>query len=166
MAESSSAVIRRYLEAAAAVESSSISQLKAFEGEGDNVAVKAMFNAHRLETELQHQHLVARLKALEGEAPLENNLLAHIFRLPAKAAHVGHRTDEITTRNLVAAYVFESHEVAMYESLITMAEAAGDADTAELARSIQAEEKVAAEKIWKLLPAAALDSAARAAIGS
>jgi ferritin-like metal-binding protein YciE len=165
MAESSGAVIRRYLEAAAAAESNSVSQLKTFESEGDNVAVKAMFNAHRLETELQHQHLIARLKALDGEASIGRDLLAHIFRLPAMAAQIGHRKDDLTTQNLVAAYGFESNEIAMYESLITMAEAAGDTDTAELARSIQAEEKAAAEKIWKLLPDAALDSA-RAATGS
>ncbi|MBV8807156.1 MAG: DUF892 family protein [Acidobacteriaceae bacterium] len=165
MAESSSALIRRYLEAAAAAESNSVSQLKTFESEGDDVAVKAMFNAHRLETELQHQHLIERLKTLEGSAPVANNLLAHIFRLPAKAAQIAHRAHETATQNLIAAYVFESNEIAMYESLITIAEAAGDTDTADLARSIQAEEKVAAEKIWKLLPDAALDSA-RAATGS
>jgi len=42
--------------------------------------------------------------------------------------------------------------------LATVAEAAGDATTAMLAREIQAEEKATAEKVWRLLPSAAIEA--------
>jgi ferritin-like metal-binding protein YciE len=48
--------------------------------------------------------------------------------------------------------------MAMYESLITVAEAAGDTQTAALAREIQQEEEKTAQKIWSLLPNAALSA--------
>lgn len=39
----------------------------------------------------------------------------------------------------------------MYESLIVIAEAAGDSETAGLARSIQQQERETADKIWALI---------------
>jgi ferritin-like metal-binding protein YciE len=55
------------------------------------------------------------------------------------------------TQNLMMAYAVESCEIAMYESLIAISEAAGDDDTAELARSIVEEEQRSAQKVWNLI---------------
>lgn len=161
MAETSAALMKRYLEDAAAAENHSIAQLKNLEGECDNAEIKELFRAHRIETEQQYQRLVARLKTLNGSPSNGKGLLAYIFGLVPKTAQAEPEKEERTTQNLMMAYAVENSEVAMYESLITIAEAAGDSETSELARSIQTEEKEAADKIWKLLPAAALESCAR-----
>ena len=59
------------------------------------------------------------------------------------------------------AFAVENSELAMYEALAAVAEAAGDSITERLAREIQTEEKTAAEKLWKLLPTAATVSFVR-----
>ena len=51
-------------------------------------------------------------------------------------------------QNLTIAYSVESFEVAMYDALIAVAEAAGDQDTALLARDIHQEERTAAARVW------------------
>ncbi len=102
-----------------------------------------------------------RLEALGGSASPAKSLLAHIFSMTPKTASIGHEAEERTTQNLLIAYAVENSEVAMYESLAATAEAAGDTETASLARSIQVEEKATAEKIWALIPAAASAALAR-----
>ena len=59
------------------------------------------------------------------------------------------------------AYTVENAEVAMYEALATVAQAAGDFGTEQLARSIQQEEMETAQKVWQHLPTAARAAFAR-----
>ena len=72
-----------------------------------------------------------------------------------KAAQIGHEKEERTVQNLIMAYTVENAEVAMYEALATVAQAAGDFGTEQLARTIQQEERETAEKVWQHLPIAA-----------
>lgn len=156
MAETSVDVIKRYLEDAIAAEKSFETQLQGFAGEGDNSQAKAAFHQHAIETKRQYERLTARLEALGGSPSGAKSLLAHIFGLTPKTAQIGHEKEERTTQNLMMAYAVENSEIAMYEALATVAEAAGDTQTEALAREIQAEEELTAEKVWDLLPAAAL----------
>jgi ferritin-like metal-binding protein YciE len=55
----------------------------------------------------------------------------------------------------------ENAEVAMYEALATVAQAAGDFGTEQLARAIQQEERETAEKVWRHIPVAAREAFAR-----
>ena len=158
MAETSNDVIKRYLEDAIAAEKSFETQLQGFAKEGDNEAVKSAFHQHALETRNQYERLTARLEALGGSASTAKSILAHIFNLSPKTAQIGHEKEERATQNLMMAFAVENSECAMYESLATVAEAAGDAQTASLARQIQSEEKATAEKVWKLLTPAALSA--------
>jgi len=161
MAETSTDVIKRYLEDAIAAEKSFETQLQGFANEGDNSAAKAAFHQHALETKQQYERLTARLEALGGSPSGAKSFLAHVFGLSPKAAQIGHEKEERTTQNLMMAYAVENSEVAMYEALATTADAAGDTQTASLARQIQAEEKTTAEKVWKLIPAAATEALQR-----
>jgi len=161
MAETSADVIKRYLEDAIAAEKSFETQLQGFSKEGDNEAAKSLFQQHALETRNQYERLTARLEALGGSASTAKSLLAHIFGMSPKTAQVGHEKEERTTQNLMMAFAVENSECAMYESLATVADAAGDAETAALARSIQSQEKATAEKVWNLLSPAALDAFTR-----
>ena len=156
MAETSTDVIKRYLQDAIAAEKSFETQLQGFAQEGDDQAAKAAFHQHALETKQQYERLTARLEALGGSTSGVKSLLAHIFGLSPKTAQLGHEETERTTQNLMMAFAVENSEVAMYESLAVTAEAAGDTETAALARGIQREEKATAEKIWSLLPNAAV----------
>jgi ferritin-like metal-binding protein YciE len=156
MAETSIDVIKRYLQDAIAAEKSFETQLQGFAKEGDNDAAKAAFHQHALETKQQYERLTARLEALGGSTSAAKSFLAHLFGLSPKTAQIGHEEEERTTQNLMMAYAVENSEIAMYESLISVAEAAGDSDTAALARDIQAEEQKTADKVWNLLPTAAI----------
>lgn len=153
--ETSQDLIKRYLEDAIAAEKSFETQLDAFSKEGTNPAVKAAFAQHSLETKSQYQRLEVRLESLGGSASAAKSVLAHIFGMVPQSAKLGHEREERTTQNLMIAFAVENSELAMYEALAVVAEAAGDGTTASLAREIQAEEKAAAEKVWKLLPIAA-----------
>ncbi len=156
MAETSVDVIKRYLEDAIAAERSFETQLQGFASEGDDSAAKAAFHQHALETKTQYERLTARLQALGGSPSGTKSLLAHIFGLSPKAAQIGHEKEERTTQNLMMAFAVENSEIAMYEALASVAEAAGDSQTATLARDIQQQEKTTAEKVWRLLPNAAV----------
>jgi ferritin-like metal-binding protein YciE len=156
MAETSTDVIKRYLQDAIAAEKSFETQLQGFAKEGNDDAAKSAFHQHALETKQQYERLTARLEALGGSTSSAKSFLAHIFGLSPKTAQLGHEEEERTTQNLMMAYAVENSEIAMYESLISVAEAAGDSETAALARSIQQEEQTTADKVWNLLPTAAV----------
>jgi ferritin-like metal-binding protein YciE len=156
MAENSTDVIKRYLEDAIAAEKSFETQLQGMAKEGDDPAAQAAFHHHALETKTQYERLTARLEALGGSTSTAKSILAHIFGLSPKTAQIGHEKEERTTQNLMIAFAVENSEIAMYESLIAVAEAAGDTETATLARQIQAQEKATAEKVWGLIPNAAV----------
>ena len=158
MAETSVDVIKRYLEDAIAAEKNFESQLQGFAKEGDDQAAQAAFNQHAIETRQQYERLTSRLQALGGSPSAGKSLLAHIFGFTPKTAQIGHEKEERVTQNLMMAFAVENSEIAMYEALAVTAEAAGDTETAQLARSIQAEEKLTAEKVWSLLPTAAVQA--------
>jgi ferritin-like metal-binding protein YciE len=151
MAEDSGEVIRRYLQDAIAAEQSFETQLEGFSKEGDDRDAKDAFAHHAAETRSQYERLTARLEALGGSTSTFKSFMAHVFGLTSKSAQLGHEGQERTTQNLVIAFSVENAECAMYEALITVAVAAGDELTADLARQIQAEEKRTAEKVWSLI---------------
>lgn len=155
MAETSVEVIKRYLQDAIAAEKSFETQLEGFAKEGDDTVVQSLFRQHAVETRQQYERLTARLEALGGSPSTAKSLLAHVFGMTPKAAQLGHEKEERTTQNLMMAYAVENSEMAMYESLAIVAEAAGDTETATLARQIQTQEKATAEKIWRVLPGCA-----------
>ena len=166
MAETSNDVIKRYLEDAIAAEHSFETQLQGFAKEGDDPAAQAAFQQHAVETKCQYERLTARLEALGGSTSTAKSFLAHLFGLSPKAAQIGHEKEERTTQNLMMAFAVENSEMAMYEALITVAEAAGDTQTAALAREIQLEEEKTAKKVWSLLPNAAITAFERVTLES
>jgi ferritin-like metal-binding protein YciE len=154
--KSSTEIIKQYLEDAIAAEKSFETQLEGFAKEGDNPEVKSAFQQHAVETRNQYERLTARLEALGGSPSAVKSFMAHMFNMAPQSAKLGHEEEERTTQNLMMAFAVESSECAMYEALATVAEAAGDTQTASLARDIQAQEKATADKVWRMLPIAAL----------
>lgn len=152
MGETSTEVVRRYLEDAIAAEKSFESQYENFAKEGDDEEVLAAFRAHAAETRTQYERLVAHLEGLGGSASSAKSFMAHLFGPQPKSPLSGHGQEERTVQNLITAFTIEGGECAMYETLAAIAMAAGDSATESLAREIQAEEKQAAEKFWQFIP--------------
>ena len=151
-------VLKRYLEDAIAAESNFEDQLRTMANEGDQSEPQRLFAQHAEETHLQYERLVARLHALGGTPSTVKSFMAHVFNLAPKTAQLGHDSAEKSTQNLMVAYAVENSEVAMYESLANAAAAAGDTETEQLAREIQAEERRTAEKVWSAIAPSARES--------
>lgn len=148
--------ITRYLQDAIAAEKSFETQLNGFAQEVTIPAVRELFQTHAQETKTQYQNLTVRLRALGGDTSDFKSLLAHFFGVSPKSAQMGHEPEERTVQDLMMAFSVENAEVAMYECLIVASDAAGDRETARLARQIQTQERQTAEKLWPhIAPAAA-----------
>ena len=143
--------INRYLEDAIAAEKSFETQLEGFAKEASLPDVQRMFQQHAGETRTQYELLTSRLEALGGSTSGIKSFLAHLFNSAPKVAQAGHEEEERTTQDLMMAFAVENAEVAMYEALFVAAEMAGDAETAALARRIQAQEQETADKVWKVI---------------
>jgi ferritin-like metal-binding protein YciE len=149
-------VIKDYLQDAIAAERSFETQLRAFAQEAnDRSDVRELFEQHADETRDQHVALTERLRELDGAPSGVRSLLALMFTTPPAVAQTGHEQEEKITQNLMIAFAVENSEVAMYESLATVASAAGDGATENLARRIQNQERATAEKVWKQIAPAA-----------
>jgi ferritin-like metal-binding protein YciE len=151
-------VIRRYLQDAIAAEKSFEGQLRTFANETDQGPVQQLFAQHADETRRQHERLTARLEALGGGPSGVKSFLAGLFGFAPKVAQLGHDEAEKGTQDLIAAYAVEHSEIAMYEALVNAAAAAGDTQTEQLAREIQQEERLTAERVWNLIAPSARDS--------
>jgi ferritin-like metal-binding protein YciE len=157
-------IIKRYLKDAIAAETTFESQLQSMAKEGDDTRAHALFQQHAQETRSQIERLTARLSQLGDSPSAFKGFMAHMFAFAPKTAQLGHDEAERVTQNLMMAYAVEHSEIAMYEALATAAEAAGDATTATLARSIQAEEQQTAQKVWAMIPTASRDAMTKLAI--
>lgn len=149
-------VIKDYLRDAIAAEKSFETQLRAFAKNAQNEPeIRQLFEQHADETRGQYQQLTERLQELGGSPSNVKSLLAHMFNAAPGVAQTGHKDGEKITQDLMIAFAVENSEVAMYESLATVASAAGDGATEVLARRIQHQERATAEKVWqKIAPAA------------
>jgi ferritin-like metal-binding protein YciE len=144
-------VIKSYLADAIAAEKSFETQLRGFTSEGSSDQIHRLFTEHADDTKTQYERLTKRLEELGGEPSATKSFLAHLVGLSPKLAQLGHDTVDRVTQNLMIAYAVENCEIAMYESLIAVADAAGDEDTADLAKAIQEEERRTAERVWMLI---------------
>lgn len=148
-------LIATYVEDAEAAERNFEDTLVAFSQAGDQNQVKSFFEWAAAKAKSQHERLEARLREL-GRAPSSaKSLLAHILSLSTTMAQIGHEPAEKNTQHLIMCVGAAASEIAMYEALATVAEAAGDFKTEQLARQLQAEEKEDYEKAWTLLPSSA-----------
>ncbi len=145
-------MIARYLEDVTAAEKAFEHQLREFSRSGDDDEVRAVLADHGDETVRQQQRLEARLMEVGGQPSSARTSLASILNFAPQVAEPQDIVEERTLQNLLIAYTLEAGEFAMYEALATLARAAGDGSTEQLARNTQVEERRAAEMIWHFLP--------------
>lgn len=150
--------ICRYLVDAIAAENSFENQLRQFAKEVEQPELKQLFQQHADETKSQEQRLTARLEALGGKPSRTMGFMANMFGSAPKAMQMGHDRAEIGIQDLTMAFAVENSEIAMYEALAVSAAACGDVQTEQLAREIQDEERMTADKVWNHLAPCARQS--------
>jgi ferritin-like metal-binding protein YciE len=107
----------------------------------------ALFREHKEETRRQERRLNERLKALGGLGLTSTGKdVVAIATAQAKGVADLWRTDK-AVRNARDAFVTEHLEIAAYEVLERLAVRAGDAETAEVARTNRAEEETMAQRV-------------------
>ena len=135
----------KYLTDAHAIEEQAIPQMRAAPGIAKDEHLAEMFRAHHAETKGHEQRVRERLEAL-GEAP------SRVKDAVMKAGGVGFalfaKSQPDSPGKLVAhALSYENLELASYELLIRVAERAGDAETAEVARGNRDEEQAMIDRL-------------------
>jgi ferritin-like metal-binding protein YciE len=136
----------RHLEDAIAMEQAVIRSLHDMLPTTADAELRARFERHVGESERQAARLRGRLEAhgVSGESRLKD-LAGQLGALVKGALDMARDTS--TARNARDAYVAEHMEIAGYELLERVARAAGDEETAEVARLNREEEQAMAEAI-------------------
>jgi ferritin-like metal-binding protein YciE len=135
----------KYLTDAHSIERQALVQMKAAPGMAGDAEMAAAFEQHRTETE-EHERLVdERLKALGASPSTVKDLAGAVtgagFGLFAKL-------QPDTPGKLVAhGFSYEHMELAAYDLLARVADRAGDGETAQMARLIEAQEAAMAERV-------------------
>ncbi|HEX4169584.1 MAG TPA: DUF892 family protein [Bryobacteraceae bacterium] len=151
-------VIVAYIQDAEAAERNFEDTLATFGKTGEQGAVMSFFQWASAKAKTQHERLANRLRELGGSPSTAKSLLAHVLAFSTTTAQIGHEPAEKNTQHLIMCVGAAASEMAMYESLATVAAAAGDSKTEQLARQLQAEEKDDYDKAWALLAPSARDS--------
>jgi len=138
----------RYLNDAWAVEKSLVDTLKGMADDTDDPEARALFLEHSEMTWQQEESLETRIRALGEEPSGGKGIMNTLMGKVADMLNAGHDEYDKTTQNLCKAYATEHLEIAMYESLASYADSVGDGETALLARQIQNQERMTAERIW------------------
>lgn len=112
---------------------------------------KLATNAKRCQGELS-----SRLHSLGADTAAGNNFLSRIFgEWESRGVRIASGTSDRAVERLSLSFSALCGEVARYEALTNIAEAAGDSDTESLARFIGREERAAADMVGLLLKPAA-----------
>jgi ferritin-like metal-binding protein YciE len=137
--------LAKYLADAHSIEEQALTELKRAPGIAGDPELADIFRQHLVETERQQTLIRARLRA-HGQSP------SAVKDAAGRAGGLGMvffaRTQPDTPGKLAAhAYSYEHLELAAYEMLRRVAVSAGDAETAETAAEIAAEEQRMAERL-------------------
>lgn len=153
-AESQKAV-RRYVEDAEAAERNFEDALAGFSKTGEQGGAQSLFAMMSSKARTQHERLQQRLQSLGGSPSTSKSALAHLLAFTPLSAQLGHDEAEKDTQHLMITYAAAAAEMAMYEALGAVATAAGDTETAALARKLQSEEQEDHRLAWLQLPQSA-----------
>jgi ferritin-like metal-binding protein YciE len=137
--------LHEYLTDTHAMEKTVLRQLDALISATEDELFRSALKRHKLETEHQIARLDARLEE-HYEDPSEIKEMTAQFVALFKALRETLGSDK-PVRHAKDAFVMEHLEIAAYEILERLAEAAGDVETAEVARLNRAEEEAMARTI-------------------
>lgn len=135
----------KHIDEAYAMEQNVLRMLDGMIGTTDDATLRSDLEHHKLETELQAERLKARLEA-HGESPSTVREVGGVLAALMKGV-VDKARSEKAGRNVRDGYATEHMEIASYELLERVAERAGDAETAAVARQNRDEEQQMARKL-------------------
>jgi ferritin-like metal-binding protein YciE len=135
----------KYLTDAHSIEHQALIQMKMAPGMAGDPEIAAAFEQHRTETE-EHERLVdERLSALGGSPSKLKDVAGMVtgvgFGLFAKLQ------PDTPGKLITHAFSYEHMELAAYDMLARVADRAGDAETAQVARRIEEQERAMAERV-------------------
>lgn len=156
MTNAQQAALMDYLEDTIAAEQNVENLLKTFGQASEDQELNRFFSRMGERARGQYQRLTDRLKALGGTPSGAKTVLAKALGAAPLVAQAGATTPEKTAQHLMMVYSAAAAEMAMYEALASAAGEAGDTETEQLARQLQAEEREDFEQVWQALPSTAL----------
>ncbi len=156
-------VLTKYLQDTEAAERTFEDALASFSKGGNQPEVQSLMKMMSEKARTQHERLAERLRELGASTSSSKSWLAHGLAFTPTMAQMGHTDGEKSTQHLMITYAAAAAEMAMYESLAAVAEGAGDKRTAQLARTLQAEEKEDHQLAWRQLGVSAETSFREAA---
>lgn len=138
--------LQTYLRDAHALEAQSLEFLeRSVDSLKEHPSLKRLFEQHLEETRQQKGRIEERLAALDADT---SKLKDAAMWLGGLQWNTFFRAHPDTSGKLVGfGYAFEHLEIGGYEQLRRVAEAAGDAETAELANALSSEERTAADRL-------------------
>ncbi len=152
MAEESKERLLRYLNDAHAAEEGGLAAMKDVAAEATNADLKAAVNEHLVVTQSQADRLKARILALGGDKVEGKSLVNSIIAKGSSLLNIFHDKEDKQTQDAIKSYSLEHFEVGIYTSLKAYADSIGDVETAQLADTIMGEEKMAAERLLRVIP--------------
>src|SRR5947209_9221163 len=143
----------KYLTDAHSIEHQALIQMKMAPGMAGDSEIAAAYEQHRTETE-EHERLVdERLSELGGSPSKIKDVAGTVtgvgFGLFAKLQ------PDTPGKLITHAFSYEHMELAAYDMLARVADRAGDAETAQVARRIEEQERAMAERVSGLFDRAA-----------
>ena len=144
----------KYLTDVHSTEENAINQLKTGADAVKDERLAQVLREHLAETE-EHERLVRERLEAYDESPSKLKDVAQKGAAALTGVMAGAAPDT-TGKVAIQAYSFEHLEIAAYRMLRTVAERAGDQETAQVAERILAEEQAAAEKLDHLIEEAAV----------
>ncbi|MEZ0326793.1 MAG: ferritin-like domain-containing protein [Fimbriimonas sp.] len=160
--ETSKERLIRYLQDAHAAETGIQDTLEGFISDCNDPDILELYKDHLVQTISQARRLEDRLRMLDATPSTGKGFLNSMMAKASEFLQAAHDDYDRNTQNLIKAYATEHLERAMYESLYAFATAIGDTDTARLAREIQLEEAMTAEKLFPLIEQYAMGAWAEA----
>lgn len=157
MSDSHREKLVHYLTDVYSIEQQALAQLRTAPDIAGTPTLATAFREHLAETERQAERVGERLEANGGSPKRAKDA---VMQLGGKGMLLFARVQPDTPGKLTAhAHSYEAFEWAAYEMLIRMAERAGDAETARVAREIRDQEKTMQERL-----AGGFDAAAEASL--
>lgn len=150
--------INQYLEDTIGAERNFEKALSTFSKAGDQADVQQLMSNASARAKTQHERLESLLKSRGGSPSEAKTILAQTLAFTPLSAQIGQGAEEKNTQHLMVTFAAAAAEMAMYESLITVATAGGATDVVSLARTLQAEERDDYEQVWAILRQSAAES--------
>ena len=158
MSETTQERINRYIQDTISAERNFEHALSTFGKSGEQEPVQQLLSSFSDKARTQHQRLTALLERRGGSPSEAKTILAQLLAFTPLSAQVGQGAAEKNTQHLMITFSAAAAEMAMYESLASAAEAAGEQDVVELARQLQKEEREDYDQVWALLSGSAADA--------